>query len=391
MMIFRYAKYAGRWAALSIAVCVLFTAWAIAGVDTPAKNHLSPRHIRDKIRKLEVFDFREKELLEKLTNLEKEINDKKGEIRRASERLQLLDKKAKELTRTLGELRSKKECLEKRLGEHLVYIYKYARRGYMRALCTASDLDEFRKRVKYIGILMAEDSRQLSDLFIQQVSLNKKLKRIKEEVSRTDALRKQEGSKLASLGEDVERKIIKLMRIHEEKEFYRTAVEELEAIGPKFKETIVKVEDRKAAVPMALKNISELKGRLPIPLRGTIVRGRKLFKSNHVYLERGIFIRAREGAKVRAILPGRVEFSGKLKGYGQVIIINHGSRFFTISALLSKRNKEEGDLVRQSEIIGEVGSAVSRIGSSLYFEIRRGGKNLDPLKWLKIGRVVTLQ
>ena len=254
----------------------------------------------------------------------------------------------------------------------------------MRALCTAKDLDEFRRRAGYLSRLMAEDSRQLASIFSQEYDLAKRLEGIKEEINRTDALRKQARADLAALREDVEKEVIQLMRIHEEKEFYSTAVRELQSVDPQIKETIVKVEDRTPSTPLELRNISELKGRLPVPLLGTIVRGRKLFKSKRVQLEKGIFIRSEEGAKVRAILPGKVEFSGQLKGYGQVIIINHGSRFFTISALLSNRDKREGDLVQKGEVIGEVGGAISGIGPSLYFEIRKGGRNVDPLKWLKV-------
>jgi len=189
---------------------------------------------------------------------------------------------------------------------------------------------------------------------------------------------------LAALKKEVDKKVIQLMRIHEEKEFYKTAARDLARAGPKFKESLVRVKDSSGSPALTLNSdISSLKGKLPVPLDGIVVKGAKLFGSNKVHLEKGIFIRGREGEEVRAILPGRIEFSGRLKGYGQVIIINHGSRFFTISALLARREKQEGDLVKQGEVIGEVGSVKNGIGPSLYFEIRKGGKNLNPLKWLK--------
>ena len=89
-------------------------------------------------------------------------------------------------------------------------------------------------------------------------------------------------------------------------------------------------------------------------------------------------------AEVKAIFPGRVEFSGTLKGYGETIIINHGSRFFTISAHLSERKKEAGDPVEGEEVIGIVGGNRPSKGAGIYFEIRRAGKTLAPLKWLKV-------
>jgi septal ring factor EnvC (AmiA/AmiB activator) len=96
----------------------------------------------------------------------------------------------------------------------------------------------------------------------------------------------------------------------------------------------------------------------------------------------GIFIDGSKDNEVKAVFPGRVAYSGIVKGYGEVVIIDHGSRFFTISANLSERRKEEGDPVAQKEIIGLVGRGPSR-GARLYFEIRKAEDPLEPLKWLK--------
>ena len=90
------------------------------------------------------------------------------------------------------------------------------------------------------------------------------------------------------------------------------------------------------------------------------------------------------GSEIKAIYPGRVDYSGILKGYGQVIVINHGGRYFTISAYLNERKKVEGDSVSQGDVIGYVGEAGLITGPALYFEIRKGEENLNPLKWLKV-------
>jgi len=354
-----------------------------SGLHGPARLH---QRLQSNIKKLEVFDFREKGLLEELGRLEKEVNTKKKEIRELEKAISSLNNESLGLNRTLKRLERERKRLEENIAQRLVFLYKYARRGYMRALCTASDLDEFRRRLKYLGCIMEEDRRHLEDVFTNQYELQKRCEEIKERIKWTDGKREKEKTNLVQLKEQLEKQVIHLMRIHEEKEFYETAVKELEAVGPRFKETIVKVETQPRESPLLFKNIEEVKGKLPIPINGTVIRGSKLFRSKKVHLERGIFIRAKEGDQVRAVLPGRVEFSGQLKGYGQVIIINHGSHLFTISALLSRRKKDEGDTVKAGEVIGEVGGNATAIGPSVYFEIRKGGKNVDPLRWLRIPR-----
>jgi septal ring factor EnvC (AmiA/AmiB activator) len=87
---------------------------------------------------------------------------------------------------------------------------------------------------------------------------------------------------------------------------------------------------------------------------------------------------------VKAVYAGRVDFSGSLKGYGEVVVINHGARYFTVSAQLAQRKKGEGEMVTAGEVIGALGKGTSAKDSRLYFEIRKGGGNLDPLRWLKV-------
>jgi len=342
------------------------------------------QQLHEEMKKLEVFDFRERDLLKKLVQLEQGINSKRKEIENVQKHILVLQNRLKELRVSLSELRVQKVELQHRLSERLVYLYKYARRDYMRVLSTAKDLDEFRRRTKYLWTILALDRSQLEKLFIQEYTVSKKFEKVKQDLSKTDAMMRKELKTLAALKAEVEKNVIQLMRIHEEKEFYETAVRELESVGPEFDKTVVEVEGRRYMFPVEIADISTLKGKLPVPLLGTVVTGKRLFGSKRVHLNKGVFIRAKEGEQVRAILPGRVEFSGALKGYGQVIIINHGSRFFSISALLSKREKYKGDIVKQGDVIGEVGSVSNGIGPSLYFEIRKGGKSLDPLKWLKI-------
>ena len=122
--------------------------------------------LHEEMKKLEVFDFREKGLLEKLAQLEQDINSKREKIRNIEKSISTLENRSRKLTRTLKGLKNHKMELERRLAERLVYLYKYARRGYMRALCTVKDLDEFRRRTKYLSRIMAEDRTLLEKIFV---------------------------------------------------------------------------------------------------------------------------------------------------------------------------------------------------------------------------------
>jgi murein DD-endopeptidase MepM/ murein hydrolase activator NlpD len=197
-----------------------------------------------------------------------------------------------------------------------------------------------------------------------------------------DQLQRAESNRMAALKEDIDRRVILLMKIHKEKEFYQTAVKELELAAQNLKETLVNLDKRGEGEPLRLPSrFEESRGKLLVPLNGKILRDQS---SLGQYGSKGIFFEASSGAEVRAVFPGRVDFSGPLKGYGQVIVINHGSRYFSVSAQLARRYKEAGESVKAGEAIGALAEIKSIDRPRLYFEIRQGAATLDPLKWLKV-------
>jgi murein DD-endopeptidase MepM/ murein hydrolase activator NlpD len=103
--------------------------------------------------------------------------------------------------------------------------------------------------------------------------------------------------------------------------------------------------------------------------------GRKQF-------HKGIDIPAEEGTKVKAAMSGRVLFSDNQKGYGKVVVIDHGHGFTTLYAHNRENNVRKGDWIEQGETIAEVGSTGRSTGPHLHFEVRRDGKHLDPVKFL---------
>jgi septal ring factor EnvC (AmiA/AmiB activator) len=131
------------------------------------------------------------------------------------------------------------------------------------------------------------------------------------------------------------------------------------------------------------KGFAEMKGKLPLPIKGKILRDIKQFGSNPFMHRKGIYIKGSPGEEIRSVFPGRIDYSGWFKGYGQLMIINHGSHYFTILAHLEERAKEKGEMVSGGEAVGLVGDLGWHVGPGIYFEMRRGGDYLDPERWLK--------
>jgi len=99
----------------------------------------------------------------------------------------------------------------------------------------------------------------------------------------------------------------------------------------------------------------------------------------------GIDIKADHGEPIRSVFKGKVIYSNWFKGYGNMIIIDHGNSYYTVYAHMEETFKSKGEEVDAGEVIATVGDTGSMTGAKLYFEVRHHGKPMDPLEWLKKG------
>jgi septal ring factor EnvC (AmiA/AmiB activator) len=130
-------------------------------------------------------------------------------------------------------------------------------------------------------------------------------------------------------------------------------------------------------------HFASLKGKLKWPTKGKLTEqfGSKRRVANLRW--QGVMIKAKEGAKVRAVSHGRVAFADWLRGYGLLIIIDHGDGYMSLYGHNQSLYKETGDWVEAGDAIAIVGESGGQQKTALYFEIRHLGKPIDPEKWCR--------
>lgn len=331
------------------------------------------------------FDLKEKSILDQLSIIEKDITEKRNILRQLAEKIRNSKKELEKHRTKLDQLETSLMHMEVLLEKRLVSFYKNAKRGYLKILATTDDLDKLNHNMKYLREIMNEDRAVMKRIFEDQSNYRMEASIVEEQLEAIADLEKSEEKRLVSLKQDLEIKVLLLAKIHEEKELYEIAVKELESAARNLRNTIYHVDHEEPAGKESLPSgFRKAKGKLPMPLKGKILRKTKKAGGESFAVREGIHIEGEFGSPVRAVFPGRVDFSGTLKGYGQVIVINHGERYFTISAYLLERNINEGDTVTTGDVIGLVGESGLVAGSALYFEIRKGEDNLDPAKWIKV-------
>lgn len=96
----------------------------------------------------------------------------------------------------------------------------------------------------------------------------------------------------------------------------------------------------------------------------------------------GILIEAREGTPVAAVHAGRVVFADWMRGFGNLLILDHGDQVMTLHAHLQRFEVEVGQAVARGDTLGRVGASGGHSAPALYFEVRRGGDPIDPQGWI---------
>ena len=341
------------------------------------------KHLLEQQEELLSIDIKEKGILGEIERLEKDMALNRESLRGLSSKIKKISGEIQGGQRRIQQLNKSslavKECLKRRL----VAFYKFGRPGYARLLAASATLQEFQRIIKYMKVIMDQDRQILDMLGRQRSQVERELEMLKENRAKIELLEKAKDRRMALLEKDIEKKVFLLMKVHREKEFYTKAVKELKEASQALSETMMHLEMEEEERHLG-KGFVEMKGKLPLPLKGKILRDVKQFGSNPFIHRRGIYIKGTSEEKVRSVFPGKVDYSGWFKGYGQLVIINHGSHYFTLFAHLAERIKEKGEMVSGGEEVGLVGDLGWHGGPGIYFEIRKGGVHLDPKRWLKI-------
>lgn len=132
-------------------------------------------------------------------------------------------------------------------------------------------------------------------------------------------------------------------------------------------------------------DFAKLKGRLQLPVQGAVVGrfGETRSKDGQGPSWKGIFIKTDPGQTVRAVASGKVVFAEWLRGFGELVIIDHGDQYLSVYGNNSKLLKSAGDLVKAGDTIAETGNSSGNLETGLYFELRHQGQPFDPISWTK--------
>jgi septal ring factor EnvC (AmiA/AmiB activator) len=258
-------------------------------------------------------------------------------------------------------------------------LYKLGELSYLRLLLSVEKPSDIFRGYRFVTALARRDNQRIAAFRADLKALA--ATRADLEARTREALTLREGRERArrALDADRRRKTALLTQIVEKKETHVAYLAELQEAEGRLSGLLEGMAGGDVSVPVAA-----FKGALPWPTAGHVrsTFGRHKHPKFDTYtVQNGIEIEARTDTPVVAVHEGAVVFAERFKGYGLMVVVDHGGKHLSLYAHLAEARVQAGQRVAAGDVIGTVGTALE--GPGLYFEMRFQGRPEDPLEWLR--------
>jgi septal ring factor EnvC (AmiA/AmiB activator) len=354
------------------------------------------KKIQEEKQRVKAIHKKESSVISQLNKMDRNLSKKEKELKVLNRKLEGVVQKVRKTNEELQLVTQSFETQEAFLEKRLVALYKFGETGMPQIFFSSNSYAEFLNSRRYLASILGQDRELVEDFRKRQTVLGSYREQLKEDERELQALKEQTEKKQVEIRKDRLQKSRLLDSVRGEKRIHLAAIKELETASAQLQTLLNRLEREirekaKAEVFIpAGKGFGTFRGKLAFPVEGRILSTfgkNENPKFNTFTVQKGIEIEAAIGAEIRAVYDGRVLYSDWFKGYGKILIIDHGEGYYTLSGHASALLKNVGEEVRGGEGVALVGDTGSLKGPCLYFEIRQRGKPLDPLEWLAHPRV----
>ncbi|VAW92587.1 Murein hydrolase activator EnvC [hydrothermal vent metagenome] len=309
----------------------------------------------------------------------KNLNQLKRKLRRQNKRLRQLQQQRRELNKDVVTQRDL-------LGQQVRTAYTIGKQEYLKLLLNQENPNAIGRVLTYYEYFNQARSERIDTSTKTLRSLAQIKKRIRQENKTLQNLKQQQLAEKKNLEAGYQARAIVIAKLSKDIEHKDGALQQMLANEKQLERVLNVITESMPEIltePGKHLPFATLKGKLYWPALGTVKnlfgRTRKTAKVKW----NGVIIKARQGNNVRAISHGRVAYADWLRGYGLLMIIDHGDGYMSLYGHNEDIRKETGDWVDEGEIIGSVGNTGGQAKAGLYFEIRKNGKPANPKIWCR--------
>lgn len=407
----------GRLAALALAVVTILLAPGAGWAQAPKRDNpdlgdkqrdlqQTQKRLKEERQKASDARKREASVLSELEAIDQRLTDKRKQVASIDGRIRKAQSDIVDLQGEIGRLQSRRSGQEEVLGRRLRALYKLqAQGGVLPIVLSGDDPVAQAVQLRHLTTLATVDARLIREYRVTSEVMADRKSRLEARGRELASLRSEADQERDDFDQEAARRRALLARIQDERAYHDRMVGELSEATRRLEAFIRDLQEKQrravAKVPPPSRprpapgetvpgstgpGFASLRGRLAWPADGRVVGeygpqvnprfGTKTFRN-------GIDIEATEGSNIVSVFPGQIVYTGWFRGYGNLIIVDHGGEYYTVYAHAADIRVTEGDEVKQGQIIGTVGDTGSLQGPRLYFEVRHEGKPQDPAQWLR--------
>ena len=293
-----------------------------------------------------------------------------------------LKKVKKQHRETLNKLASQRNIL----SEQIRSSYMIGRQEYLKLLLNQENPAAIGRTLTYYDYFHKARSYHIDEAVVTIEKLNRLTLQVKTKTEELKVSRKQQQDEKQKLEDDfIDRRVI-IQKMEDEIAKQGNRMKTFVANEQVLQELLKEIHN---IMPSMLTEIdkretfAKRRGQLKWPVKGKVKQlfGKSRQAANLKW--NGVLIPSREGKDVKAISHGRVAYADWLRGYGMLVIIDHGDGYMTLYGYNQALYKETGDWVEEGDVIATVGRSGGQLKSALYFEVRVKGQPSNPIKWCK--------
>jgi len=377
---------------------------AVTKADS-AKENLNAVHEKiDQLEKeLSGTQKAQKDATDQLRKSEKQISDTNRSLYEISVQQKKNYTKLQELKAQSDTVESQVDLQRKMLGEQIYQHYLHGDPGYLQMIIQSENPSVVARNIQYYSYVAKARAKSIYQMQgnlkrIEAYSLetSQKLKEIaglkqKEEVKRTElqSQKKDRAKLIVSLSSKINQQRNEIQKLVRDEKRLTDLVDRLTKIPSRREEKISSKTPivRNETIPtetFAGQKFETLRGKLSLPVKGDVINRFGSAREDTGLSWKGLFIKSTEGNEVKSVATGRVVFADWLRGFGNLIIIDHGEGYMSLYGNNQSTLKKTGEIVRGGDVIALVGNTGGNESNGLYFELRKLSKPFDPLAWTLI-------
>ena len=372
------------------------------GAATPAKQKEDLRQLRERIeslqRRLAASEESRTDAADALRDSERAISATNRALRELAEHRKVIADKLASLQEQSHRTGSDIEAQQGRLARLLYHQYTGGQQDTWKLFLSGENPSEIARRLHYFVYLARaradliqglRTSRNRFDELAREASHEStELANVQaeQEAQRLELEQEKRARKevLVKVSREIDRQRREISTLKRDESRLARLVEQIGRLLSQAKRA-PSVRNERLPEPFAGSGaFGELKGHIRLPVQGELRSRFGSPRSDSGLTWKGLFIAAAEGQEVKAIAAGRIVFADWLRGFGNLLIIDHGGGYMSLYGNNETLYKQVGELIKGGDTVATVGSSGGNADSGLYFEIRHQGKAIDPLGWVNL-------